>query len=60
MQKVKTQVNGQQSIQESTKQEKSGERLPDTATISWLLGVTGISTLLAGLGLKKKREDDDK
>ena len=60
LQKVKTQVNGQQSIQESTKQEKSGERLPDTATISWLLGVTGISTLLAGLGLKKKREDDDK
>ena len=57
---MKTQVNGQQSIQESTKQEKSGERLPDTATISWLLGVTGISTLLAGLGLKKKREDDDK
>ncbi|RAN59513.1 hypothetical protein B8A40_02280, partial [Dolosigranulum pigrum] len=60
LQKVKTQVNGQQSIQGSTKQEKSGERLPDTATISWLLGMTGISTLLAGLGLKKKREDDDK
>ena len=57
---LKTEVNAQQTIQESTKQEKSGERLPDTATISWLLGVTGISTLLAGLGLKKKREDDDK
>ncbi|WP_341873486.1 hypothetical protein [Dolosigranulum pigrum] len=57
---LKTEVNAQQSIQASTKQEKSGERLPDTATISWLLGVTGISTLLAGLGLKKKREDDDK
>ncbi|QJS97889.1 hypothetical protein B8A41_04480 [Dolosigranulum pigrum] len=57
---LKTEVNAQQTIQESTKQEKSGERLPDTATISWLLGVTGISTLFAGLGTKKKREDDDK
>ncbi|WP_146737256.1 GA module-containing protein, partial [Dolosigranulum pigrum] len=53
-------VNGQQAIQESTKQANSGERLPETATGSWLLGLSGISSLLVGLGLKKKREDDDK
>ena len=53
-------MNGQQAIQESTKQAKSGERLPETATGSWLLGLSGISSLLVGLGLKKKREDDDK
>ncbi|QTJ59832.1 GA-like domain-containing protein [Dolosigranulum pigrum] len=53
-------MNGQQAIQESTKQANSGERLPETATGSWLLGLSGISSLLVGLGLKKKREDDDK
>ena len=53
-------MNGQQAIQESIKQANSGERLPETATGSWLLGLSGISSLLVGLGLKKKREDDDK
>ncbi|QTJ58197.1 GA-like domain-containing protein [Dolosigranulum pigrum] len=53
-------MNDQQAIQESIKQAKSGERLPETATGSWLLGLSGISSLLVGLGLKKKREDDDK
>ncbi|WP_423777490.1 GA-like domain-containing protein, partial [Dolosigranulum pigrum] len=53
-------MNGQQAIQESIKQANSGERLPETATGSWLLGLSGISSLLVGLGLKKKCEDDDK
>ncbi|RAN51159.1 hypothetical protein B8A31_07855 [Dolosigranulum pigrum] len=38
-------------------QEKQGERLPDTATASWVLGLVGVSSLLAGAGVKKFKKD---
>ncbi|WP_347297530.1 amidase family protein [Dolosigranulum savutiense] len=39
-------------------QEKQGERLPDTATASWVLGLIGASSLLAGAGVKKFKKDE--
>ncbi|QTJ55164.1 hypothetical protein FE334_05125 [Dolosigranulum pigrum] len=39
-------------------QEKQGERLPDTATASWVLGLVGASSLLAGAGVKKFKKDE--
>ncbi|MGX7447246.1 amidase family protein [Dolosigranulum pigrum] len=39
-------------------QEKQGERLPDTATVSWVLGFIGASSLLAGAGVKKCKKDE--
>lgn len=39
------------------KQEARGERLPDTATGAWALGAVGLSTILAGLGVKKFKKD---
>ncbi|WP_208955820.1 GA module-containing protein [Dolosigranulum pigrum] len=39
-------------------QEKQGERLPDTATVSWVLGLVGVSSLLAGAGVKKFKKDE--
>ncbi|WP_347300092.1 amidase family protein [Dolosigranulum savutiense] len=39
-------------------QEKQGERLPDTATVSWVLGLIGASSLLAGAGVKKFKKDE--
>ena len=39
--------------QEDKKEEKKGQRLPDTATGAWALGLVGVSSLLAGAGVKK-------
>ncbi|OOL81885.1 hypothetical protein BWX42_09430 [Dolosigranulum pigrum] len=43
--------------QDAQKQEARGERLPDTATGAWALGAVGLSTILAGLGVKKFKKD---
>lgn len=43
--------------QDTQKQEARGERLPDTATGAWALGAVGLSTILAGLGVKKFKKD---
>lgn len=32
---------------------QAGERLPDTATATWALGLVGLTSLLSGLGIKK-------
>lgn len=32
---------------------KAGQRLPDTATASWALGLIGMTSVLSGLGIKK-------
>lgn len=32
---------------------KSGQRLPDTATATWALGLIGMTSVLSGLGIKK-------
>ena len=42
---------------DAQKQEARGERLPDTATGAWALGAVGLSTILAGLGVKKFKKD---
>lgn len=34
-----------------------GERLPDTATSSWIIGLVGVSSLLAGVSVKKLKND---
>ncbi|QDO90852.1 hypothetical protein [Dolosigranulum pigrum] len=46
-----------QQQQDAQKQEARGERLPDTATGAWALGAVGLSTILAGLGIKKFKKD---
>lgn len=46
-----------QQQQDAQKQEARGERLPDTATGAWALGAVGLSTILAGLGVKKFKKD---
>ena len=40
---------------------QSGERLPDTATGAWVLGVVGLMStgLGSALGLKRKKEDEE-
>ena len=44
----------QPAKQEEKKEEKKqGERLPDTATGAWALGLVGASSILAGAGIKK-------
>ena len=44
----------QPAKQEEKKEEKKqGERLPDTATGAWALGLVGVSSILAGAGIKK-------
>ena len=45
-----------QQQQDAQKQEARGERLPDTATGAWALGAVGLSTILAGLGVKKLKK----
>lgn len=40
-----------------TNSEVEGEQLPDTATMSWLIGLAGFSTLSSGLVLTGKKED---
>jgi len=49
--------SGQAQQQDTQKQEARGERLPDTATGAWALGAVGLSTILAGLGVKKFKKD---
>lgn len=56
------QNDGQKQVQDKKqqdgqKQEARGERLPDTATGAWALGAVGLSTILAGLGVKKFKKD---
>lgn len=46
-----------QQQKDAQKQEARGERLPDTATGAWALGAVGLSTILAGLGVKKFKKD---
>lgn len=46
-----------QQQKDGQKQEARGERLPDTATGAWALGAVGLSTILAGLGVKKFKKD---
>lgn len=58
----KQQKDGQKQAQDkqqqdTQKQEARGERLPDTATGAWALGAVGLSTILAGLGVKKFKKD---
>ncbi|QJS95975.1 YSIRK-type signal peptide-containing protein [Dolosigranulum pigrum] len=38
---------------EKKEEKKQGERLPDTATGAWALGLVGASSILAGAGIKK-------
>lgn len=51
------QKQAQDKQQDAQKQEARGERLPDTATGAWALGAVGLSTILAGLGVKKFKKD---
>ncbi|QTJ42704.1 hypothetical protein [Dolosigranulum pigrum] len=51
------QTQSQDKQQDGQKQEARGERLPDTATGAWALGAVGLSTILAGLGVKKFKKD---
>lgn len=51
------QKQSQDKQQDAQKQEARGERLPDTATGVWALGAVGLSTILAGLGVKKFKKD---
>ncbi|QTJ34108.1 hypothetical protein [Dolosigranulum pigrum] len=51
------QKQAQDKQQDAQKQEARGERLPDTATGAWTLGAVGLSTILAGLGVKKFKKD---
>lgn len=51
------QKQAQDKQQDAQKQETRGERLPDTATGAWALGAVGLSTILAGLGVKKFKKD---
>ena len=37
------------------KQTKEGERLPDTATSTWILAGIGITSLISGLGIKRRQ-----
>lgn len=48
-------LNKDQAPKQEDKKEdkKQGERLPDTATGVWALGLVGVSSLLAGAGVKK-------
>ncbi|WP_208966323.1 YSIRK-type signal peptide-containing protein [Dolosigranulum pigrum] len=39
--------------EEKKEEKKQGERLPDTATGAWALGLVGASSILAGAGIKK-------
>ena len=39
--------------EEKKADQKQGERLPDTATGAWALGLVGVSSILAGAGIKK-------
>ncbi|WP_278902861.1 GA module-containing protein [Dolosigranulum pigrum] len=39
--------------EEKKADKKQGERLPDTATGAWALGLVGASSILAGAGIKK-------
>lgn len=51
------QTQAQDKQKDAQKQEARGERLPDTATGAWALGAVGLSTILAGLGVKKFKKD---
>lgn len=51
------QAQDKQQQKDTQKQEARGERLPDTATGAWALGAVGLSTILAGLGVKKFKKD---
>lgn len=51
------QNQAQDKQKDGQKQEARGERLPDTATGAWALGAVGLSTILAGLGVKKFKKD---
>lgn len=51
------QARDKQQQKDAQKQEARGERLPDTATGAWALGAIGLSTILAGLGIKKFKKD---
>lgn len=56
------QNDGQKQVQDKKQQdtqkpEARGERLPDTATGAWALGAVGLSTILAGLGVKNFKKD---
>lgn len=42
-----------QKADEDTDVDQNGERLPDTATAAWALGLVGLTSLLSGLGIKK-------
>ena len=44
-------LNAAQPAKQADK--KQGERLPDTATGAWALGLVGVSSILAGAGIKK-------
>lgn len=48
---------GQSGQAQAQKREARGERLPDTATGAWALGAVGLSTILAGFGVKKFKKD---
>lgn len=52
-----TQSQDKQQQKDTQKQEARGERLPDTATGAWALGAVGLSTILAGLSVKKFKKD---
>lgn len=51
------QKQAQDKQQDTQKREARGERLPDTATGAWALGAVGLSTILAGFGVKKFKKD---
>ncbi|HLQ75262.1 MAG TPA: G5 domain-containing protein, partial [Alloiococcus sp.] len=41
------------NVRDKEVEAKAGQRLPDTATASWALGLIGMTSVLSGLGIKK-------
>ena len=57
--KVDALVAAAQALNDTRAEEaetKSGQRLPDTATATWALGLIGMTSVLSGLGIKKFKE----
>ena len=51
------QSSNKQLTEKAEEQVAEGERLPDTATGSWILGLIGIFSTLVGVSIEKLRKD---
>lgn len=47
-----------QEVKNNQHQTKDGEKLPDTATSTWVLGLLGMTSLLGGLGITRFKKDN--